>query len=226
MELNYHMIQTNIVTPWSIFTPCVFRMMEKKYVDLFFETGDLMLSSFSRFSQHEDEERKDDEGWNIIRVIAPNTMIWAVTGHGSDAYVLCGTSIKPDSEMLDRWKVDAAIQIFDTTAFAVEVARHIPGLTQGFEGYCYYSQGPIETKISDIQMEYFKNHPEDQHLDMNRLAGFGLNVAGQAVYFRKHLKYRHQMEYRWVWLTSQKAEDTLIIRVPRAREFCLPWYAD
>ena len=63
--------------PWTMFTPTVFRLMEREYVERFFETGELMLSSFLRFSQHKDEERNDKEGEHII------------VGLGTEKYSVC-----------------------------------------------------------------------------------------------------------------------------------------
>jgi hypothetical protein len=60
------MMQVNIGTPWSIFTPTVFRMMERQYVDRFFSTGELLVSSFRRFSGHAKEAMRDSEGKHVV----------------------------------------------------------------------------------------------------------------------------------------------------------------
>jgi hypothetical protein len=219
------MIQNAIMTPWSVFTPTVFRMMKREYVERFFDTGELMLSSFEHFSLHKDEERKDDkEGWNIIVGRGNNSTVFAVTGHGRDAYVLCSTACYPTEELMEAFEADAAIQIFDTTNFAFALTKHIPGVRQGFEGYCFYADRSIECKIGDFDIEHLRSHPEDKNLDLNKVGGMALNMAGQAVFFRKRTSFRHQLEYRWVWITSQVTTDTLIVHVPEAREFCLPHY--
>lgn len=220
------MIQHGIVTPWSVFTPTVFRLMERQYVERFFDTGELLLSSFDRFSSHPDEERKDEEGKNIIVGRGNSSTVFAVTGHGNDAYVLCSTACQPTEDLMQAFKADAAIQIFDSTAFASVVTKHIPGVRQGFEGYCYYTDRSVECKITDFDIDHLKSHPEDKNLDLNRLSGFILNMAGLSVFFRKRVRFRHQLEYRWVWVTSRKTAETLVVHVPEAREFCLPYYRD
>jgi hypothetical protein len=219
------MIQQMIITPWSIFTPCVYRMLNRKYVEKFFSNGELMLSSFSKFSMHKDEERMDSEGKNVIVGRANNATILAVTQHGDDAYILCSTTCQPPKEMMKTFGYDAAIQIFDTTAFGSALAKHVPGVKQGFEGYCFYKDTSVETKLNDFDIEHLKAHPGDSNLDLNKLGGLILNMAGLSVFFRKRTCFQHQLEYRWVWIAPQ-VNDCLKIYVPEAREFCLPYYLE
>ena len=214
------MLQQGFLTQWSLFTPIIYRMMERQYVDRFFDTGELLVSSFERFREHSDEERKDKEGWNIICGRGTKQTVFAVTGHGRDAYILCATAAK-DVELMDVFEADAAIQIYDPTAFASVITRHLPGVRQGFEGFCYYIDGSIECNIGDFELDQLK-HTSGHELDINRLGGFVLNMAGLAVFFRKAVKFRHQLEYRWAWITDHPVSEPLIIRVPDARQFCAP----
>jgi hypothetical protein len=218
------MLQQAFVTQWSVFTPIIYRMMAKEYVDRFFATGELLVSSFDRFRQHADEERRDKEGWNIICGRGTKQTIFAVTGHDRDAFILCGTAAK-DAQLLDAFGADAAIQIYDPTAFASVVTRQLPGVRQGFEGFCCYIDGSIECNIGDFELDQLKQS-SGQNLDMNRLGGFVLNMAGLAVFFRKALKFRHQLEYRWVWITDHPVTDHIIIQAADARQFCAPLYRD
>lgn len=217
------MIQQGFVPPWSIFTPTVFRMMRKEYVDRFFNTGELVLSSFSRFSKYEDEQRKDVEGNNVLVGRGPGSTLYALTVHGVDAYILCATAQQPTDKLLKGFQSDSAIQIFDTTGFAAALTKHIPGVKQGFEGYCFYTDGAIECKISDIDVEEFRSAPGVSTLDINKVGGFLNNIAGTAVFYRKRQFFKEQLEYRWVWITSGQVDDVLVIQAPEARDFCLPW---
>ena len=212
------------MTQWSIFTPIIFRMMERRYVEQFFATGELMISSFDRFSKHKDEQRKDVEGQNIICGRGSKATVFAVTGHGSDAFVLCGSAAN-DPQLMDAFACDAAIQIYDPTGFASVVTRHLPGVRQGFEGFCYYMDGSIECNIGDFELDQLKTQAGD-NLDLDRLGGFVLNMAGLAVFFRKAMRFRHQAEYRWVWITDHSVSESIVIHVPEARSFCAPFFAN
>jgi hypothetical protein len=218
------MLQQGFLTQWSVFTPIIYRMMGRQYVDRFFETGELLVSSFDRFRQHPDEERRDKEGRNIICGRGKKQTVFAVTGHGRDAFILCGTAAK-DAHLMDAFSADAAIQIYDPTAFASVITRQLPGVRQGFEGFCYYIDGSIECNIGDFELDQLKRTSGEQ-LDLNRLGGFVLNMAGLAVFFRKALRFRHQLEYRWVWITDHPVTDHLIIHAADARQFCAPLYRD
>jgi hypothetical protein len=217
------MFQQMFGTQWNMFTPIVYRMMEREFVDRFFSTGELMISSFVDFRKHKDEERKDDEGKNVLCLRGDNSTAMAVTVHGFNEYILCGSAIK-DKALMSAFGCDAAIQIFNTTEFANIIARHIPGVVRGFEGFCYYLDGAVECKIDDVNIEQFKSSQEQNKIDLNVLGGYLLNAAGSAVFFRKAKHFSHQMEYRWVWSTDHEVDGSIIIEVPEARRFCLPLY--
>jgi hypothetical protein len=80
--------------------------------------------------------------------------------------------------------------------------------------------------VPEFQIEHLRNHPEDKTLDLNKVAGFALNMAGQSVYFKKRLSFREQLEYRWLWIAESKVPDRLLVTAPEAKQFCRPWYAD
>ena len=104
---------------FHLMTPVVFRMLERPWVDKFFETGELRLSSFAQFAKHTDEQRKDKEGNNTITLRGASTTGFArIHGSGSNAYVLCATALEPSQTLLKAFNNDAAIQIFDAMGFA------------------------------------------------------------------------------------------------------------
>jgi hypothetical protein len=217
------MIQQGFVTPWSIFTPTAYRLLPREFVEAFFATGELQLSSFTAFARHPDEAPRDTkEGHNVIVGRGPNTTTFASVVHGDDAYVLSATACAPSNELLTRFGASAAIQIFDTTGFASAVAKHVPGMRFGFEGFCFYTDGAIEYKVPDVDLEAYKTGIANT-LDMGKVMGKLQNIAGNAVYFRKRVRYSAELEYRWIWIAANPPEK-LLVRVPEARNYCLPWY--
>jgi hypothetical protein len=117
---------------------------------------------------------------------------------------------------MNAFNADAAIQIYDSTAFASVITRQLPGGRQGFEGFCYYIDGSIECNIGDFELDQLRQN-SGGNLDLNRLGGFVLNMAGLAVFFRKALKFRHQLEYRWAWIIDHPVTDHIIIHAADAR---------
>lgn len=211
---------------WRAITPVVFRILERCWVDKFFETGELRLSSFAKFREHTDEQRKDNEGANIITLRGESTTAFAVLGHGYDAYILCATSLEPSQSILQRFSCDAAIQVFDTMAFANALSSYVTGFRGGYAGHCAYTARSIQVKVKDVDIDSFRTYPGSNDIDANKAGMYFLNAAGAAVYFRKAATptFIEQAEYRWVFLTSGDAQQTITIRAPEARQFCLPWY--
>ena len=62
------MITSQTVKPSQVLLPNVYRYLDKKFVDLFFEDGIIRLGSFSRFQKYPDEVRGDiSEGKGAIQ---------------------------------------------------------------------------------------------------------------------------------------------------------------
>jgi hypothetical protein len=210
------------MTQWNIRTPIVYRYLPRQYVDEFFGTGAIRLSSFSEFSKHPDEEKGDaGEGKHIIVGKGTKQTVFAVTAHGHDACVLSCSAILSD-ELMERFNCDAAIRVKNTTAFALAIARQLPGLRQGFEGSCYYRDGSIEADIGDFELDQLRTSPGEASLDLGKLGGFALSMAGAAVYFKKREVYQHQSEYRFIWLVDHEVPGPVAVICPEARSFCEP----
>lgn len=214
------MITTQVGAAWHIRTPYVYRILPEEYVDEFFDSGKLRISSFNQFSKHDDEDKGDkQEGKYILVGIGTKQTVYAVTSHGSDAFVLCGAQIF-NNDLSKRFNSNSAILIKDSTAFGATILRQIAGFKFGMEGPCVYKDGPIECDIGDFELDQLKTDAPDQNLDLNKMGGFLLNMAGSEVFFRKRERYAPHLEYRWIWLTDKKVPDYLEIYAPDARQYC------
>jgi len=203
-------------------------MLERRWVDKFFETGELRLSSFAKFHEHADEPRSDSKEGNCAITLRgqATTGFAVILGNGSNAYVLCATSLEPSQTLLQSFGCDAAIHIFDPIGFANAVSHHVPGFRSGFMGHCAYRARSIQVKVPDVDIESFRTSSGSNAIDLNKAGAFFLSAAGAAVYFRKAATatFIEQAEYRWVFLTSRAVPPTITIHAPEARQFCLPWY--
>ena len=103
---------------WRVRKPYVYRYMDRKYVDRFFEDGSLRLSSFSSFAKHSDEERQDEaEGSGMVVHVCPDgdaKTMTAMLGQGENAYVLCGSTLY-EPELAETFGCDSGFRINDTT---------------------------------------------------------------------------------------------------------------
>lgn len=115
--------------------------MERKYVDEYFTSGKLMLSSFDRFAKHADEQRLDsDEGktYLIHRTAGNGGQTLLVEGDfGRDTYILCG-SLLPSLELMSSFGADSGIIIKNPMAFADSISKCLSGFTRGYDGPCSY----------------------------------------------------------------------------------------
>jgi hypothetical protein len=212
--------------PWFNRSPRVYRFLESRYVNAFFDTGALRLSSFSRFSKHANEQRLDGKEGTISLVYQPPTggdIVLLEGAVGSDAYVLCACLV-PSLDVMQSFEADSGFVIHDAQAFALAIGAAVPGFTHGFDGPCSYQARRV------IQRNYFsaENAPKIPlnsagELDKSRLGELVYPIMGQDGYFLKHHSYMHQNEWRFVWLTHGPCHDYLDIIAPEARKYCEPW---
>lgn len=209
----------------SVNTPHMFRYMPQEYIDDFFEDGTLRLSSFERFSRHEDEIRRDSsEGGNILWGRGEDKTMMAVTHHGHNAYVLCGSTIGSD-RLMDRFGENGYFRIKDTTSFAVEVLKSLESheslRCQGIvEGFCIYkSKRSIERPI-DIDFEDMKLDDGSGNIDMGKMQEKVAEIGGQDVFFVKEKSYQEECEYRILWIMSDKVDGITDVQCPEARKYC------
>jgi hypothetical protein len=219
-HLEPRFFQLSFQSPWAILRPRVFRFLEEKYVDEFFDSGKLRLSSFSRFAKHEDEERKDAaEGRSVsFQSDGMHTLV-ASSASGHDCYVLCGTT--SSSERISEGFGQAAIVIGDTTEFAGVVARALSNFSDGIEGHCIYNRGRRIDRAREegsIQEMLDKHKNSDGTLNMDILRDAVKPVVVEQM-FLKDERYAHQLEYRILWRCS-KVLEFIDIEVPEARRFC------
>ena len=183
-------IVVTLASEWAIRRPFLFRYLDRSFVDQFFDSGTLRLSSFSAFSKHEDEERLDpNEGMGILENVdheGEGQTIFAAMGQGHDAYVLCGSAIH-SSDLTQAFQADSGFRINDQTAFGVAVAQSIPGFRTGREGACIYTDRKIvKRQAGKLDLDSMRVSPERKELDMEKLFGSMFGMAGDDLYFLKN----------------------------------------
>lgn len=194
--------------------------MEQRYIDEFFATGRLMLSSFVRFAAHEDEERQDgEEGRNIVTIAGENLTVIAGLGHGDHSYILC-TSCRGDQDMMVQFGCDGYFQINDTTGFGRAIAQKL-NATEGLEGLCIYrDRNVLRRNVGKLTLDQFRRGANPNfHSDPVIGAIFG--YAGADVFFSKHTRYSHQAEYRFIWNVREPIRNSMImVECPDAVQYC------
>lgn len=210
---------------WQIKLPTVIRYMEQQYIDLFFDTGKLRLSSFRRFAKHEDELRQDaGEGMAGMQLNYAEGQTMAGFGwFGQEAYIFCTSTIE-SRELMEKFETNGYFRIKDTKAFGAAVSNHVAGYLIGYEGACLYREArmmtasfnrplivePPSSDATEEQVEAWADNLERQmHEDVQL-----------APYFLKPLRYAEQNEYRFIWQVQKRTEEYLDITCPEAVQFC------
>jgi hypothetical protein len=194
--------------------------MDQVYIDEFFATGRLMLSSFTRFSQHPDEQRGDElEGKNLIVGSRGDLVVTAQTGHGDQSLVLC-TSVREDEELMRQFNCDGYFRIRDTAYFGRAIASRLQGCIEGLEGFCTYkNHHVIEKKLASAVAGFFSGKPDDA-LSLDKVSEVVLGIAGAEAFFSKRRQFVHQCEYRIIWNLDHAVTDAFFVDCPEAIQFC------
>ena len=224
MDKTEQTISIPLVNEWRIRRPYLYRYLEKQYVDEFFETGKLRLSSFNAFSKHKDEQRMDgSEGHGIVTNVnteGKGQTIFSVMGQGSNCYVLCSATLYHE-EIAKDFGTDSGFRINNTLLFASTLSRYIPGFLSGIEGLCnYLPRRSIVHNMDAIDIESMRISPESKNLDMGKMMQATSKIAGDELLFLKLNRYSSQNEYRLLWHVSGGIDSHIDIICPEARQFC------
>lgn len=204
---------------WTLMPPVVYRYMEQQWVDKFFETGELMLTSFTRCSSHCDEQRADEfEGMTLVVGRGPgNLRIESQVRMGADFYLLC-TSVRGDESLMREFGCDGFFRINDTFGFALAIAKKLGGFLRGFEGMCSYTDRlVIERPIPAGLTALFDG---SMPAALERQAAAVMQIAGVDALLAKRTAYANQFEYRLLWNVDHDVTDTIVVRCPEAVQFC------
>jgi hypothetical protein len=189
----------------------------KTYIDDFFESGHLRLSSFDHFKSHTDVERLDaneGEGVHFGEYRSPHdpddaSTVAMVTGTGQSFYVLCG-SILESTDLLSDFGSDGYFVIENPTGFANEVRRHVTGCLGGLQGHCIYpprGRG-VSRRLDENPRQIIEDATRaDGTVDMAAIPAMASLTVGNESFFTKDSRYRHQAEYGCfgVWTIALRA---------------------
>lgn len=209
-------------------TPRVYRFLERQYADRFFETGELLVSSFMRFASNPDEAKCDvaEGGVHLVHRTASfggQTLHLNVEGFGDRAYALCG-SLNPSRATQTKFGADSGIVITDPYHFALEVAKVIPGFRRAFQGPCsYQAYRAIECDLGPIDFGCSEATSDPYKLDQTALQQAFSTMLNEDAFFIKHSDFHAECEYRLVWLVGHVAREPLVVKVPDARQYCRRW---
>ncbi len=203
---------------WRVELPVVTRYMRGEYVDAFFATGALRLSSFSAFRKHPDEAIRDTrEGLPQVENRSGSSRGVFLGVMSQESYVLCGSMADLRGSNTE-FCTESGIRIFDPYAFARQVSTQIPGFAVGMLGPCEYRENIAAQSNEPVAFrppssaEDAERIGQALHEQWSRLAMKGL--------FVKALRFAHEVEFRMIWLAGDGQQEFIDIVCPSARTFC------
>jgi hypothetical protein len=203
---------------WGYRIKPVYRILSsKKYLNDFFEKGNLFISCFNNFKNYKDEMQGDtSEGDALVGGFNEKGDGNFIVYEGAvNAFVLCATNILTDEVKKDFNGV-GAIKINNPTLFAMEIARKLPFVSTGIEGDCIYDDSKAhilkDEKNKAFQSINLKNTIEIQQKISQITTGIEI--------FTKYKKYEHQQEHRLLWFSERQINSGIVVNCPEAVEYC------
>ncbi|MBG6062890.1 hypothetical protein IWX83_002693 [Flavobacterium sp. CG_9.1] len=216
--MNYIQSTSAFHVTWLRKINPVYRLLSDiKYIEDFFENGNIYLSSFNNFKKYEDEMQGDKtEGHNLVGGFNGNNASHYISYEGGfKAYVLCATNSLNENVKKD-FKGVGAIKINDPVNFGKEIARKMPYVTTGIEGDCIYGDSKTQT-LKEEQNKIFQNI-DFQNPTMIREEITQLTLGVEM--FMKHKKYEHQDEHRLLWFSEVEIQNGILVHCPEATKYC------
>ncbi len=216
--------------------PVSYRFMPHQYVDEFFESGRLRLSTFHACRDLENPLTRDErEGQSNIKFASTHLASEAVLDVGKDCYLLCAT-LAPPLPNETRFGSTGCFRIDDPQGFSYAIAQRIEGVTKCVHRACEYHEarvvdrgrqlaeetdGAFQRLMNSLTPQATPDEAEAAFLQMRKeLNAVQHAVVGDDPYFIKDKRFSEDREFRFVWKVSAVDGSSLLLAVPEAVQFC------
>jgi hypothetical protein len=178
-----------------------------EYVNDFFSTGRIRLSTFRAFHELESDLRRDkDEGHIVIAAQIPDETLITIGSTGFYHYALCSYGQELRADQMDIFEGSTGFVIEDPTAFSNAVANSIGAISHD-HGECLYRRFKI-----------LISRPAG--LARNRIDHKLLQLVNKAQYFIKPMRYAPEKEYRFIWEMEDDLDGPKCFECPEAVTYC------
>jgi len=205
-------------------TQSVYRYSDVQYIEEFFQTGRLKLSSFNSNRIAELSRRDSQEGKQFYRMYSKDRSAIVKLGTQPDVgfYTFCTSKEFNPGKFYGKFNANGCFEITDIQRFSYEIAKSLKDFILGVEGEVVY------TDKRHIEV-YLENYPHSQ--DFNEETSIvdkviilsDITAKDHQLFFRKPIKYKSESEYRMVFRTLSR-EENLYIDCPNAIKYCHKLY--
>lgn len=203
--------------------PILYRFIEEQYVDEFFKTGKLKLTTFDNCKKLEDDNRKDTkEGQSELYGYDGNIKMQIGFGVGSDAIMLC-------TSLCSEYKDDKGsvctkyIEIFNVQgllfAIADQLTKNDHVVKSILYGPCFYTKKEFH---GTVHSEAFREKLEkEQKFDWDEMTRITNSIGGNNMFFQKPVDKRFENEYRLLWIVDNPKKDKdIFVTIPHPEKYC------
>lgn len=205
--------------------PILYRFLDLKgeYVDMFFETGNLKLSTFENCKKLEDENRKDTkEGQSELYGYDGDIKMQIGLGVGSDAILLC-TSLCSEYKDNNGTIFDKYIEIFDAQGLLFAIADQL--IKNGYVinnilyGPCFYTKKEFHNPV--CTEKFIEKLDKEKVFDWDEMTRIANTIGGNNMFFQKPIDKRLENEFRLLWIVDniKKGQD-IFVTIPHPEVYC------
>ena len=214
-----HELPTNVIYN----TPILYRFIEEQYVDEFFKTGNLKLTTFENCKKLEDDNRKDTkEGQSELYGYDGNIKMQIGYGVGSDAIMLC-------TSLCSEYKDDKGsvctkyIEIFNVQgllfAIADQLTKNGYAIKSILYGPCFYTKKEFH---GAAHSEAFREKlDKEQKIDWDEMMRIANTIGGNNMFFQKPVDKRSENEFRLLWIVDNLEKDKdIFVTIQHPETYC------
>ena len=205
--------------------PILYRFLDLKgeYVDLFFETGKLKLTTFDNCKNLEDEIRKDTkEGQSELFGYDGDIKMQIDYGVGSDAILLC-------TSLCSEYKDDKGaiytkfIEILDVQGLLFAIAEQLTKngyvIKNILFGPCFYTKKEFHNTVCSDKFR--EKLDKEKVFDWDEMAKIANTIGGNNMFFQKPIDKRLENEFRLLWIVDNiKTDQEVFVTIPHPEAYC------
>ncbi|MBX3670457.1 MAG: hypothetical protein KF778_18810 [Rhodocyclaceae bacterium] len=215
-------MQFGLPRPWELKLPPVIRYLERKYVEDFFRTGQLQLTTYQKCQEHECEIRRDAKEGKANFSLEFKQLGMSGGGMqtvGWQSYMLC-TCLTESQKLSERFKVDSYFKIRNVLGFLDAISKRISGCGSGKIGACIYK----DKQALERPLQFQSVPPNvDRSSDSQGLVLSPVQFEmSDEPYFIKSELFAIETEFRFIWHVPYDVDGPRIIECPEAIQFCEP----
>jgi hypothetical protein len=218
--IHYSPTSLSQVINWRIKATPVYRILDSiEWLDNFFDTGEIQLSSFEKFRSYKDEMQGDYHEGKAAIICEDEEKKTHIIGYesGTNGYVL-STTKSLEEKVVNDFNGKCAILIKHPTLFGLELSKKLPFIFSGLEGSCDYVES--KNRFLEKQLNTDNLLESINELDKRKVLGILSELTMGMELFAKHKKYEHQKEYRFIWFSNGPVIETIKVKCPEVIEYC------